>query len=293
MDMPTDKYLEKFRQGEYVWIKHWTEFLCKHYKVTGMLEADQLVNLFVFELINHNISLDDLEAHIPILFAITESPSFALSFAELLFYITSLLLATLQCKVFFQHNLIDSYKYESLEKPNIKTIFKFIARDNESLSLEKNNEALTKLNEELQEKQKDETEAKRIAEAIKILEDKMHVLTPIQGACINYLKRLKQSKEKDEDLPIRIGVAKSLKRYTFNQCILNQENRNEIINFVTKLRELNPYPWEEAYFNYLTGDSFFKRFYQSCMSGLANLRFFTLKQFNVLTSAPENPPQLK
>ena len=123
--MRTEDYLVSLRKGDYVDILNWLNFLTEYYSAPNQpLEADTIIPLMSFELINHGFKKTDGNIIQKIYIILNNN---MVASGQLQYALTLLVSAILQCQIYAEFNLLSFY--QTTEKFNAKQIKSWMTRE--------------------------------------------------------------------------------------------------------------------------------------------------------------------
>lgn len=272
--MDTENYLNFFRQGEYTLILEWLGFLKQKYSTPKeRLEADVIIPLMTFELINRGFSKDDL-SHIQLIFALINSNEIYFP-AETEYAFTLLITAALQYQVFEKQKLLPFFTIE--DNLDIEEIKQFMKTEISDWSSAENSNALSSAYTAL--------EKGCAAVKKKVLEFKNRVLTMInyQSLGKDYLNKLTLFQQ-EVSTAERLGVVAAFSDYLNLQITLTPIAIEKIKEFLILIRGLHPFDWEEEYLSKFLEQSLFRQLYESSTK---KMLFFAVSLVESLTEIPK------
>ncbi|STX27824.1 Uncharacterised protein [Legionella beliardensis] len=273
--MSTEQFLSLLRQGEYVSVLNWPNFLISKYQGESerSISGDDLLVLAIYELINSDFSKADLE-FIQILYAFLTT--FILP-PEKAYAGTVIISAAMQYYVYLEKGLIEFYKNKNLA--DVKSIEQWMSRDNLILNTQENGVYLA---EQVALFEKDLPKYKEVVEGIG---KKILAIASYQALCLEYINLLSNFSPEQTTVKtgLRLGIAQSLHEYLCHQVMLTPEIKQEIMAYLNKINaELEPglaFKWEEAYLKKLEDKTIFQRLYDDSVYCLG---FFTKNIINTI-----------
>lgn len=251
MYLSTEDYLQVLRQGDYVRALGWGEFIINKYTTTPPItfDADTMLNLAVFELINHGFLPSDLPL-IQILYTLMMDKD-AVFKGQIAYAATVLCNAAVQFMVFFEYDLLPFYRTTSLL--DTKATLAWMQRDNAKLNSGDNSEQLmikfTALSKAASTLRNDANRSKEKILYIYYYQDRMQ----------RYVDELTKDTSGDKAVAERLGLAMSLQGYLAEQTILTSELTQKMGGFINKLRGLEPYDWEDRFLGQLIPQPFLEK----------------------------------
>ncbi|KTD00053.1 helical bundle domain-containing protein [Legionella erythra] len=232
----TEEYLALLRQGQLLDALEWILFLEQSYGgKKEQLSADHLLPVAIYELINHGFTQEKDLASIVILYAlINEQPSVlpgTLDYAA-----TMLVSAAMQCLVYEDLHIMGEYKQQPL-MTNLHAIEKLISQETSSFTASINREGLGKKAEKLRLLAKSNPFCKKI----QITRNHLAML----DLCQSYAEELKN--QNGMAFGLRAGIVQTLYSQ-LQKRIGHDEADNFLKEYVNKLRQMGPEPWEENLF---------------------------------------------
>lgn len=273
MYLSTEEYLHALRQGDYLSALEWLEFLIGRYASSqSEVDADTTLQIAVFELINHGFSQQDLPL-IQVLYALLydAEPPFI---GKIAYSGTVLCNAALQYMVYSEHELIPFYLCS--ESLNIDAVKEWMQRDNKKLDSGRNSDELmkkyTRMHQLLSSSQK----------TAKIVREKIICISNYQFYIENYVAELTKFENKGELAAMRLGVASALQNFLKDKTILTSEIAELMTVFINKIREMQPFDWEEDFLSKMLPKPFVKWLLDSSAQ---KFRFFAIQVINELLPA--------
>jgi hypothetical protein len=245
--MTTQEYLQWLREGDYTRILHWRDALLEHYSPKkSYLEADILIPLMTYELINHEFKIEDFH-HVEIINALLKS---TLKIPGDLDYCWTLFVsAALQFHVYDDNSLLPFYK--TTQSMDLSAVSEWMARDNGVLTDAQNDAALAEKQDLLLKNQPD---CQRDVEQV---EEKILAVVFYQNNCKDYVNFLKSCNNSgDVNSSIRLGLANALYEYLLTEVIETPRLSDKLSGFLNKIKEINPSEWEERYLIQFTTKSY-------------------------------------
>ena len=277
MYLTTTEYLQLLRQGDLVRALQWGDFLVKKYasKTLKAFDADMMINLAVFELINSDFSPKDFSwIRIVYLLMIDESGIFKEITA---YYAQVLFNAAVQYQVLYEENLLSDYC--SSETLTCERIFELFQKENTKLDSAENSRLL---------KQKVENLIKELAKSKKeaaTIKEKILYIYYYQENLQLYVDELVKDTSNEKSVAERLGLARSLHDFLVLQTITTEEVTERVADFIDALRGLEPYEWEDEFLQKLIPKTFTQRLWDSSKSAFL---FFSGYLFEGMLPSLEN-----
>ncbi|MDI9818758.1 MULTISPECIES: helical bundle domain-containing protein [unclassified Legionella] len=240
MNPSTKEYLDALRQGDYLQVLDWLEFIVNHYSVSEG-DADSILQLAIFELIHHDFGPGDFH-HIKILYALLEEqePPFV---ERVAYNATVLCNAAMQYMVYDKHDLLAFYR--SSRQMEFSEIREWMQRDNQLLDMNQNSEELMKqydcLSQSVSVVQKEAREVR----------DKIVYILNCRQLLQSYLEKLEIAKGEEKLAAIRYGLINSLHSFFMEKTVTTAEVMETAAEFISTLKEMDPFPWEKDYLDKL------------------------------------------
>ncbi|KTD62530.1 helical bundle domain-containing protein [Legionella spiritensis] len=280
----TEEFLSLLRQGDYLAVLQWLQFINEKYKPDKPekdgIDADTLLFLAVFELLNHGFSQKDEGLTIVILGLLDTEPR--LFKEESAYAATVFFNASLQCLVYEQHHLLAFYQNPKLKDVNI--IKSWMTRsggytpgNHEGLSEFANSKAVG-------EKFKDiEALLPVYQKSIDAAQRNIAPVMEYRDLILEYLDELSRRQEDDHCASVRLGVVLALREYLMGQTLVTAGVKDHISKYVRKLEEENPQPWENEYLARLSPKSISERLMETSRY---TIRFFASTAWDNLMALP-------
>lgn len=241
----SQEYLQALRNENYLLFLEWPQFIASHYAMDKVLQdADTTVNLLVFEWLNHGFCRDDVKLF-AIIFAVNDIKCRPLR-GNLAYSMIALSIALFQCMVYQNHQIASHYlSKKKLTRLEIEQLMK----DNSHYLTKALNEEYLRLEQAQFLKWTQESSLEQINKAF----IQINNVTQLRYLVDEYLVKVESNPdEKDVFQSIRLSVIKRLASYLNEQMQLSDEVREELLLYVSKLRELNPKSYEEEYLRNLS-----------------------------------------
>lgn len=264
----TQEYLCALRDGDYLAFLEWPQFVMTHYQLNEHgLAADDLVNLLIFEAINHGFSEEDIR-WVAVLYSLRESNP-GLMRGALDYALTSITIVSLQCIMYWRmgvhHHLLSSTAQSS------KDIGQLISLCNEQLP-EPPHQLVAQ-----DEKTFSQWVTQASTEQLDKAYSQINAITNLRNAANNYISLLEIEQNGHNVLhPSRLSVLKRLAHYLNSNSQLTNEVEQQIISYVAKIWDLKPETWEEDYLNVLAPPSLEQTFWHKLTT--IGITFFNLLQ---------------
>ncbi|STX50333.1 Uncharacterised protein [Legionella busanensis] len=291
--MSTERFLSALHQGDYVAALDWPSFLRTKYSPNKTLDADGLLSVAIYELINSPFSPSDLK-YIEILYAFLNS--FILP-AEKEYAGTVIISAAIQYYVYAEKGLLKFFKgslddlreflkNEQLadkklrDKPlsDVEIIEVWMGCKNPLFDTKANNIYLAEKTLFFEQKLLEH------ANLMKEVEQGILLIDYYQGICLKYIQLLSNLPEEEKTIKVgmRIGIAQSMYDYLCQQLIFKPNIKKEIGLYLAKIRDEQETSLilkrEEVYLKKIEDKNAFKRLYDNSKYFLG---FFTK---NVITT---------
>ncbi|MCL9683266.1 helical bundle domain-containing protein [Legionella maioricensis] len=270
------EYLQALREGKYLLFLEWPQFIVELYKDGDHpQDADDTVNLLVFEWLNNGYCEDDAKK-IALLYAVSDLPAKPLK-NNLSYAITTISIAVFQCMTYQSNNLQDYFlSNEKKSRAQIKKLMNDpIEFWDESTLVNLDASAFQNL---LAKQQLsfftwvDNMSGKEVDNAW----GQIRPLAELRYLAEEYSTQLEISKLADDPLKAsRLSVVKRLALYLNGQSELTSSVTAEIELYVNKIREMQPADFEKEYLLTMSPLSFDKTWRMITSLGLS---FFKLMQ---------------
>ncbi|HIC7357767.1 TPA: Lpg0393 family guanine-nucleotide exchange effector [Legionella pneumophila] len=270
----TKEYLQALRDGKYLLFLQWPRFIAEYYgKNDKNQEADEMVNLIIFEWLNNGFCEEDIKKF-AILYAVHEMESRPLR-EGLSYALTTISIALFPCMVYSTNNL--QKHYISSKKISGKEVIQLMAMNNAYLEKRQFVELLG------QEQDKFFTWVKEAdSSAVYKAFDQIYSVTYLKYLIEDYLSILESARLPNDQLKSsRISLIIRLAKYLNEQTELTQDVLDEIAVYVKKLWEMQPAEFEEEFLKKISPLPFIDNTVR-ILTGLG-ARFFSILQ-------PPSPP---
>lgn len=264
----TQDYLNALRQGNYVAFLEWPQFVGRYYqhKDEG-LAADELVNLLLFEALNHGFSLDDVRA-VALVCSVREKHGGLLR-GVLDYALTSITVVSIQCMMYWRadltKHLLTSNKLTSKEIERLISSSNALMEQSLQVKLESDQNSFYRWIEEAS------------AESIEPVKQQLTTILSLRNSADDYIALLEINQSKTDRLQLqRLSVLKRLALYLNNNSQLSDDVAVGIAQYVAMIWQLNPAQWEEEHLNQLSPLSLEHSFWQGVTS--MGTTFFKLLQ---------------
>ncbi|KTD08068.1 helical bundle domain-containing protein [Legionella jamestowniensis] len=262
----TERYLELLRQGDYLGALQWLKCLVEHYSVADC-DADTLLQLAIFELVQHGFSSDDF-LHIELLYTLLyeQVPPFV---EQIGYYATVFCNAAMQCLVFEENDLLKFYK--TPQSLDAKAINEWMQRNPPEFDSAKNSSLLM---EKFTALDKSVFNLKKQAQ---IIRNKINYILQCQATLKEYVIKLANSEDKEGFYPVRQGLINSLYSFIMEKTMITPDVIETLNCFAEKVLKMEPYPWEKEILEKLiikNKESFFSSFFDL---SAGKLQFFVVK----------------
>ncbi len=236
------EYLEALRAGKYLRFLEWPHFVTQHYYQDKTLpDADDLLNLIVFEWLNNGFCEEDAKK-IALLNAVYELESRPLR-GNLNYSLTTISIAVFQCMVYESNGL--KHRFISEEVKSRTEILKFMKRSMACIDEPTFKDHLEK--EQNRFLGWSTTASPQTVETARI---QISAITATRYILEEYIFTLEACKVMDDPLRIsRWSMAKSLTVFLNDQTELTPLVTEKIGLYVNRIRELKPTQYEEDYLN--------------------------------------------
>ncbi|AMP88546.1 Lpg0393 family guanine-nucleotide exchange effector [Legionella pneumophila] len=265
----TKEYLQALRDGKYLLFLQWPKFIAEYYgKNDKNQEADEMVNLIIFEWLNNGFCEEDIKKF-AILYAVHEMESRPLR-EGLSYALTTISIALFPCMVYLTNNL--QKHYINSKKLSSKEVLQLMAMNNTYLEKRQFVELLG------QEQDKFFTWVKESdLSAVYKAFDQIYSVTYLKYLIEDYLNLLESAHLPNDQLKSsRISLIIRLAKYLNEQTELTQDVLDEIAVYVKKLWEMQPAEFEEEFLKKISPLSFIDNTVR-ILTGLS-ARFFSILQ---------------
>ncbi len=238
------EYLQALRAGKYLRFLEWPQFIQSHYyKDDKTADADELLTLLVFDWLNNGYCEEDAKAT-AILCAVYGMDSRPIR-GNLDYSLTSLSGALFHSMVHqalgFQKKIINP------EKKTRSEILAFMKDIMTSIDQSSFNSCLKD-----QQTQLFEWSDKVKQETLKEVCGQISAITAMRYLLEDFLAELERIKIDNDPLKLtRLSMANSLNSYLNEKTELTPDVSAEVVNYVNKIRQMQPSPIEEEYLNAL------------------------------------------
>ncbi|HAT1923233.1 TPA: hypothetical protein JAZ42_03680 [Legionella pneumophila] len=281
----TKEYLQALRDGKYLLFLQWPKFIAEYYgKNDKNQEADEMVNLIIFEWLNNGFCEEDIKKF-AILYAVHEMESRPLR-EGLSYALTTISIALFPCMVYLTNNL--QKHYINSKKLSSKEVLQLMTMNNTYLEKRQFVELLG------QEQDKFFTWVKESdPSAIYKAFDQIYSVTYLKYLIEDYLNLLESAHLPNDQLKSsRISLIIRLAKYFNEQTELTQDVLDEIAVYVKKLWEMQPAEFEEEFLKKISPLSFIDNTVR-ILTGLS-ARFFSILQapappVNINSDVDKNP----
>ncbi|HAU1604539.1 TPA: hypothetical protein JBJ19_06760 [Legionella pneumophila] len=281
----TKEYLQALRDGKYLLFLQWPKFIAEYYgKNDKNQEADEMVNLIIFEWLNNGFCEEDIKKF-AILYAVHEMESRPLR-EGLSYALTTISIALFPCMVYLTNNL--QKHYINSKKLSSKEVLQLMTMNNTYLEKRQFVELLG------QEQDKFFTWVKESdPSAIYKAFDQIYSVTYLKYLIEDYLNLLESAHLPNDQLKSsRISLIIRLAKYFNEQTELTQDVLDEIAVYVKKLWEMQPAEFEEEFLKKISPLSFIDNTVR-ILTGLS-ARFFSILQapappVNIDSDVDKNP----
>ncbi|HAT7796253.1 TPA: hypothetical protein JAZ33_07925 [Legionella pneumophila] len=281
----TKEYLQALRDGKYLLFLQWPKFIAEYYgKNDKNQEADEMVNLIIFEWLNNGFCEEDIKKF-AILYAVHEMESRPLR-EGLSYALTTISIALFPCMVYLTNNL--QKHYINSKKLSSKEVLQLMTMNNTYLEKRQFVELLG------QEQDKFFTWVKESdPSAIYKAFDQIYSVTYLKYLIEDYLNLLESAHLPNDQLKSsRISLIIRLAKYLNEQTELTQDVLDEIAVYVKKLWEMQPAEFEEEFLKKISPLSFIDNTVR-ILTGLS-ARFFSILQptapsVNINSDVDKNP----
>lgn len=286
------EYLQALREGKYLLFLEWPQFIAELYKDgDNPQDADDTVNLLVFEWLNNGYCEDDAKK-IALLYAVSDLPAKPLK-NNLSYAITAISIAVFQCMT-YQGNNVQSrfFSQEKKSRGQIKKLMNDpIEYWDESTLISLDVSAF----QDLLAKQQvtfftwvDSMPSKEIENAC----EQIRPLAELRYLAEEYSTQLEISKITNDPLKSsRLSLVKRLVLYLNGQSELTSSVKAELELYVNKIREMQPADFEKEYLLTISPLSFDKTWQLITSLGLSFFKMMQPRQPIVLSADPE--PEIK
>lgn len=263
----TKEYFQALRDGKYFLFLEWTSFVLDKYS-KGKLnrDADDTINLLIYECLNSGFCLDDIKQY-AVLYAVYELEHTPIV-SELLYSMTSIYGAITHSMVYVEHHLQQHF-LSSIELSAVE--INRLMKKNQDLILEDTYQ---------QYYAQEITRFHKLVEEVKPYdwkraEQDIRAITDVRDIINQYLHAHRTIDLPNDQLKAtRYSLLARLAMYFQNQCELNEEVRAQISGYVQSIRELQPADFEEAFLDKLSPPSFLETTTRVITS--LGLRFFEM-----------------
>ncbi|HIG0327989.1 TPA: Lpg0393 family guanine-nucleotide exchange effector [Legionella pneumophila] len=281
----TKEYLQALRDGKYLLFLQWPKFIAEYYgKNDKNQEADEMVNLIIFEWLNNGFCEEDIKKF-AILYAVHEMESRPLR-EGLSYALITISIALFPCMVYLTNNL--QKHYINSKKLSSKEVLQLMTMNNTYLEKRQFVELLG------QEQDKFFTWVKESdPSAIYKAFDQIYSVTYLKYLIEDYLNLLESAHLPNDQLKSsRISLIVRLAKYLNEQTELTQDVLDEIAVYVKKLWEMQPAEFEEEFLKKISPLSFIDNTVR-ILTGLS-ARFFSILQppappVNINSDVDKNP----
>ncbi|HAT1821514.1 Lpg0393 family guanine-nucleotide exchange effector [Legionella pneumophila] len=281
----TKEYLQALRDGKYLLFLQWPKFIAEYYgKNDKNQEADEMVNLIIFEWLNNGFCEEDIKKF-AILYAVHEMESRPLR-EGLSYALTTISIALFPCMVYLTNNL--QKHYINSKKLSSKEVLQLMTMNNTYLEKRQFVELLGQEQDKFFTWVK-ESDPSAIYEAF----DQIYSVTYLKYLIEDYLNLLESAHLPNDQLKSsRISLIIRLAKYFNEQTELTQDVLDEIAVYVKKLWEMQPAEFEEEFLKKISPLSFIDNTVR-ILTGLS-ARFFSILQapappVNINSDVDKNP----
>ncbi|ASQ47134.1 helical bundle domain-containing protein [Legionella clemsonensis] len=273
----TERYLELLRQGDYLGALQWIKCLISHYSVADC-DADTLLQLAIFELVQHNLSSEDF-SHIELLYTLLyeQLPPFV---EQIGYNAAVFCTAAMQYLVFKENDLLDFYRTsQCLDAKGVKA---WLQRDPGEFDSAKNSDLLM---EKYSALDKSVVSLKKQAQ---ITRNKINYILQCQAMLKEYVIKLASAENKEGFYPVRQGLINSLHRFVMEKTITTPDVIETLNRFAEKILKMEPALWEKEILDQLivkNKESFFSSFFDS---SAGRFQFFVVKVISSILPIAES-----
>jgi hypothetical protein len=241
----SSEYLKALREGNYLRFLEWPKFIAEHYKGGAKdNDADDLLNLLVFEWLNNGFSEEDAKK-VALLSAVNDLDSGLLK-GDLDYAVSAIFGATYHCMIYQNTKLEEKFlTKEKMNNPQINQliggVIAGIDKSNFESLLQKQVASFSSWVSNM-----DKTKLGPVRLQISLIVD-LRYLTA------EYISSLETSILISDVLKSsRLSVVKRLAQYLTEQTELTAQVKNEIGTYVAKIKELKPAECENEYLSRLS-----------------------------------------
>jgi hypothetical protein len=262
----SSEYLHALRQGQYLLFLEWPHFVAERYKADDAeQDADELINLLVFEWLNNGYSEEDGK-----LIALLSTEESRPREGVLGYAFVSISIALLQCMVYASNNVHHHYLKDKKNKKEIKQLMEdnscYLEQSVFVTSLQKQETTFLIWVDKIQKG------------SLKVTYESIMVIAKLRCCLAKYVLDLNSMDLPDDKLKSsRLSIVEQLERELdlSNQLALTVKAQNKLDTYVTKLRNMGPTVAEKTLLNALIAPSIAENVW-SIVTGIIAPRLFKL-----------------